>query len=96
METPEYVVLPKAKIVELYEFLKAELERDDLDQMEPVELNMEPWSLTRMNPLETSEEERTGTSLIPEGLFFRCINYLVLVLELALEELVQFNDLFLG
>ncbi|XP_059095525.1 uncharacterized protein LOC131890236 [Tigriopus californicus] len=65
METPEYVVLTQAKIVELYEFLKAELEGDDLDQMEPVELNMEALEL------DTDEPARKKRSAEAKPFFWR-------------------------
>ncbi|TRY78265.1 hypothetical protein TCAL_12342 [Tigriopus californicus] len=54
METPEYATLTQAKIVELYEFLKAELEGEDLDDMEP----MGPVELG-MDSLELGEDEIT-------------------------------------
>ncbi|XP_059095779.1 uncharacterized protein LOC131890457 [Tigriopus californicus] len=60
METPEYAPLTQAKIVELYEFLKAELEGEDLDgkePMEPVELDMDSLELDED---ESAREKRSA------------------------------------
>eukprot|EP00094_Tigriopus_californicus_P012765 TCALIF_12340-PA protein Name:"Protein of unknown function" AED:0.55 eAED:0.55 QI:0/0/0/0.25/1/1/4/0/289 len=62
---------------------------------------VEPASATKskvatLPPKETSEEERTSTTLISEGLVSWSNTLFILTLKFGLEELVELHDLVLG